>query len=193
MFFLTNASGNLVGPSGHLCEKGDLRCATDSFDGSAVGTGDLFLRSKWNFYDTDWANFAVSGVLTLPTGNADDFLGFHDPTFTPWLIASENLWPPLAASQSRLCLPQRARTSVRPNGSTGADVRASDWLTLAGDFLGYHDDKRDGVNDDVIQSAVGFKINPFGKVVIGGNFQFPLNRDGLRADVIYTGQIEYTF
>jgi len=67
------------------------------------------------------------------------------------------------------------------------------WLTLASDFLGFHDDKRDGINDDVLQSAVGFKINPIGDAVIGATFQFPLNRDGLRADVIYTGQIEYAF
>jgi hypothetical protein len=49
------------------------------------------------------------------------------------------------------------------------------------------------VNDDVLQSAVGFKVNPFGNLVIAGTFQFPLNRDGLRADVIYSGQAEYTF
>ena len=66
-------------------------------------------------------------------------------------------------------------------------------LTLSADFLGYHDDKRDGINDNVIQSAVGFKIHPFGGLVLTGSFQFPLNRDGLRADVIYTGQIEYNF
>src|SRR5690606_19695253 len=75
----------------------------------------------------------------------------------------------------------------------GADARTTSWLTLGADFLGYHDDKRDGSNDDVIQSALGARINPFGQFVFGAGFQFPLNRDGLRADVTYTGQIEYTF
>ena len=66
-------------------------------------------------------------------------------------------------------------------------------LTLNADFLGFHDDKRDGINDGVLQSAVGFKVNPIAQLVLTANFQFPLNRDGLRADVIYTGQVEYTF
>ena len=51
----------------------------------------------------------------------------------------------------------------------------------------------DGVNDDVIQSAVGFKVNPWGGLVLTASFQFPVNRDGIRADVIYTGQAEYNF
>ena len=51
--------------------------------------------------------------------------------------------------------------------NAGADERAFDWLTLAVDFLGYHDDKCDGINDDVFQSAVGVKVNPFDQAVCG--------------------------
>ncbi len=65
-------------------------CARDGFDVSAFGTGDIFLRGKWHFYDFAWADLATAAVLTIPTGNADDLLGFHDPTFTPWLIASRS-------------------------------------------------------------------------------------------------------
>ena len=39
----------------------------------------------------------------------------------------------------------------------------------------------------------GFKVNPIDQLVVAPVFQFPLNRHGLRADVIYTGQVEYTF
>ena len=188
--FLTNSMGALDAPSGHLCAPGDLRCATDGFSSSATGTGDLFLRSKWHFADTDYADLAVAGVLTLPTGNADDFLGFHDPTFTPWLIASktfDRVSPHLNIGYSF-----RSNQDVsQAEWVAGADVRAMRWLTLASDFLGFH--ATAGPHDDVIQSSVGFKVNPIGQLVIGGAFQFPVNRDGLRADVIYTGQIEYTF
>jgi hypothetical protein len=191
-FFLTNDMGELDSPSGQLCNKGDLRCATDGFDQSAFGTGDLFLRSKWHVADTAYAELAVAGVLTLPTGNADDYLGFHDPTFTPWLIASKTF----GRVSPHLNIGYAFRSSddvSQAEWIAGADVRTFKWLTLAAEFLGYHDDKRDGVNDDVLQSALGFKLNPFGEAVIAGNFQFPLNRDGLRADVIYTAQVEYTF
>jgi len=131
-------------------------------------------------------------VATLPTGNADDYLGFHDPTLTPWLIASKSFGrvsPHLNVGYSL----RTGKDVSQGQWIAGADVRATDWLTVAADFLGYHDDHRDGINDDVLQSAIGAKVNPWGQFVLGGTLQFPLNRDGIRADVIYTGQVEYTF
>ena len=74
----------------------------------------------------------------------------------------------------------------------GADVQAFTWLTLAGDFLGCHDEGG-GLNDNVVQSAISWRVNPIGQLVLGGAVQFPLNRDGLRADVLYTMQAEQTF
>jgi hypothetical protein len=131
-------------------------------------------------------------VLTIPTGNADDFLGFHNPTFTPWLVAS--------AAYGRIEPHFNLGYSFRGGDDdsqaqwiAGAGARLIDEVTIVGDFLGYHDDKRDGINDDVIQSALGLRINPIGDLVLTTMFQFPLNDDGLRADVIYTGQIECTF
>lgn len=194
-FLDTPNDHHLVAKSGTLCgfpQAPNAQCATDGFSETAFGTGDLFLRGKWHFYDTKYADLAAVGVLTLPTGNADDFLGFHDPTFTPWLIASKDFGRVSPHINLGYALRSGADVS-QAEFVTGADIRAAKWLTLAGDILGYFDDKRDGINDNVLQSAVGFKVNPFGKFVIGGNFQFPLNREGLRADVIYTGQVEYTY
>jgi len=200
MNFFLEKNNVLVASSGKICgynpnipnQQLDVRCATDRFDSSVLGTGDVFLRGKWHFYDTQYADFAVAGVLTIPTGNADNFLGFNDFTFTPWLIASKDF----GRVSPHINLGYAFRSGVDVSQAewiAGADVRATRWLTLSSDFLGYHDDKRDGINDDIFQSAVGFKVNPFDKVVIGGEFQFPLNRDGIRADVIYSGQIEYTY
>jgi hypothetical protein len=172
---------------GDICSL-PFRCAADSFDESAFGTGDLFLRGKWHVADLRYVDLAVAGVLTLPTGNADDFLGFHDPTFTPWLIASKGF--------GRVAPHLNIGYSIRSDEDVsqlqwiaGADVLTTTWLTLFSDFLGYYDD----VNHNVVQSAVGFKANPIGGLVLSVGFQFPVNRDGLRADVIYTGQIEYNF
>ncbi len=190
--FLLDEAGHLSGPGGHLCAPGSRRCATDSFDDSAVGTGDVFLRGKWHLADTRYADLALAGVFTAPTGNADNFLGFNDPTFTPWIIASKSLGR--LSPHLNIGYAFRSGKDVsQAQWIAGTDLLAAKWLTLNTDFLGYHDDKRDGINDDVLQSAVGFKINPFGRFVLAGTFQFPLNRDGLRADVIYTGQVEYTF
>ena len=93
-FFALNAQGQLDSPSGQLCAGALLpKCASDGFSESVWGTGDLFLRGKWHFYDTPYADLATVGTLTLPTGNASDFLGFYDPTFTPGLIASKSFGP----------------------------------------------------------------------------------------------------
>jgi hypothetical protein len=174
------------------CDPEDRLCAADSFDESAFGTGDVYLRSKWRFASLSWADLAVSGTLTIPTGNADDFLGFHHATFTPLFIASKDF----ERFSPHLNLGYAFRDGDDVSQAiwiAGSDMRVIDRVILAADFLGFHDDNRDGINDDVLQSAVGLKVNPIGSLVLSTSFQFPLNRDGLRADVIYTGQVEWTF
>jgi hypothetical protein len=191
-FFIESQPGVVFGETGTSVCSTDFRCARDAFDETAFGTGDLYLRGKWHLGDTAWVDLATAGVLTLPTGNADDFLGFHDPTFTPWFIASKDFGP--VSPHLNLGYSIRSGKDVsQARWVAGADVLAARWLTVGTDFLGFHDDKRDGINDDVVQSAIEFKLNPFGKTVIGGGFQFPVNRQGVRADVIYTLQIESTF
>ncbi|MBI3783236.1 MAG: hypothetical protein HY270_07530 [Deltaproteobacteria bacterium] len=190
-YFTFSQKGLVVGGSGPICSH-DFRCSHDEFDSTKFGTGDIFLRSKWHFMDTEYADLAMAGVLSIPTGNADDFLGFHDPTFTPWFIASKNF----GRFSPHLNLGYALRSGKDVSQAqwiAGGDLFAFKWLTLTADFLGFHDDKRDGINDDVLQSAVGFKLNPFDQWVIAGTFQFPLNNDGLRSNVIYSAQIEYAF
>lgn len=191
VYFAADQPGVITDGSVPGCELPFI-CAEDGFDDSAFGTGDLFLRLKWQFAETAWADLATAGILTLPTGNADDFLGYHDVTFTPWLILSKRFgW---LAPHLNLGYAIRSGKDVsQAEWIAGTDLLAAEWLTLFADFLGYHDDKRDGVNDDILQSALGFKVNPFGDFVLGTSFQLPLNRQGLRADVIYSTQIEYTF
>lgn len=188
-FFSGLQPGLVVGASGP-CSVG-FTCARDGFNDSATGTGDLWLRGKWHLYDAAVADLALAGVLTLPTGNADELLGFHDPTFTPWLIASKTFGR--VAPHLNVGYAFRSSEDVsQAQWIAGADVQALTWLTVAGDFLGYHG-TGDGNHDNVVQAALSFKVNPIAELVLGGAVQFPVNRDGLRADVIYTVQIEQTF
>jgi hypothetical protein len=187
--FSFDQPGVITTGKGPICGQ-EFRCAKATFNESATGTGDLFLRAKWHVVDTWLADIALAEILTLPTGNADELLGFHDPTFTPWFIASKNIGR--VSPHVNLGYSFRSGQDVsQAQWIVGADVLTTRWLTLSGDFLGYHDDKRDGINDNVVQSAVGFKLNPWGGLVLNASFQFPLNTDGIRADVIYTGQVEY--
>ena len=176
----------------HPCDPEDRLCTADAFDDEAFGTGDVYLRSKWRFATTRWADWAVSGTLTIQTGNADDFLGFHHATFTPFLIVSKDF--PRLSPHLNLGYALRDGDDVsQAIWIAGTDVRLIERVIVAVDFLGFHDDKRDGVNDDVVQSALGLKVNPWSSLVLSGNVQLPLNRDGLRADAIYTAQFEWTF
>ena len=178
-----------------FCEVGgakDQRCVTSSFDETRSGFGDVYLRGKWQFARPAIADLAASATVTIPTDGADDFLGFDEPTWTPRLIASRRF--------DALSLHANLGYSVRTGDDVGqlqwilgSEMRALEWMTLGADFLGGHEEDRDGISDDVVQVALGFKVNPFGQAVVAANVQLPLNRDGLRADAIYTVQVEQTF
>jgi len=47
--------------------------------------------------------------------------------------------------------------------------------------------------DDVVNGSFGFKISPARQTTIVLNTLFPLNRGGLRPNLVYTAGIEYTF
>jgi hypothetical protein len=47
--------------------------------------------------------------------------------------------------------------------------------------------------DDIVNGSFGFKLVPGKNVTIVLNSLFPLNRGGLRADLIYTAGVEYNF
>ena len=128
-------------------------------------------------------------MLTLPTGNADDFLGFHDPTFTPWLIVSKtfgrvsphvNVGYSIRSERGRQPVPVDRRRRPADHALADAGLRLPRLL-------------RPREPTTSCSRPVGFKVNPIGGLVVSVGFQFPVNRDGLRADVIYTGQVEYNF
>lgn len=189
-YFAINQPG--VQPVGSGLCQANFRCAEDGVDDSASGSGDIFLRVKWSFLSTTFVDLALAGTVTLPTGNADELLGFHDPTFTPLLVASK----PFGRVSPHL----NAGYSIRSGDDVGqvqwiagADVLAARPLTLYADFLGYHENPHAGGRDDVLQAAMGLKLNPIGRSIVSGSVQLPLNRDGLRADVIWTLALEQAF
>jgi hypothetical protein len=49
------------------------------------------------------------------------------------------------------------------------------------------------VGEDIFGVAAGLKVNPWSRLVLAGSALVRLNDDGLRADVIPSVSIEYTF
>ena len=164
---------------------------------STSGFGDVALFTKYKF-----AQFgpppavgagpngalAVAGTFRLPTGSEEELRGLGVGRAQVAFIGS--------AAFGRFSPHVNVGYAIRSDTDVsqfqwiaGADLLTTRWLTLVADFLGYYDH----INDNVVQSAIGFKANPIGGLVASVGFQFPVNRDGLRADVIYTGQLEYNF
>jgi hypothetical protein len=49
------------------------------------------------------------------------------------------------------------------------------------------------IRDDIVNGSFGFKVTPARNTTGVLNALFPLNRGGLRANLVYTAAIEYTF
>jgi len=169
--------------------------ATDGFDSTSFGPSDLYLRAKYRFYESEYVDAAGVLTVTLPTGGADDFRGFEDPTGTPLLVLSKNL--PFLSPHVNLGYAIRSSQDISQFvWGAGADLTLFPWLTGIVDFIGFNDTVRAsdlGPDQNIYQYSLGVKVNPWRDLIWAVNFQMPLNRDGLRADVIYTTQLQYTF
>ena len=102
-------------------------------------------------------------------------------------------------------------------GTVGFDQRLGDPVTLAADLVtelqvgdsklqlpglvSYDVPFRRTINptnipemrDDIVNGSFGFKLVPARKTTIVLNTLFPLNRGGLRPNIVYTAALEYTF
>lgn len=167
----------------------------DSFDQSSFGPGDLYLRAKYHLLKAKeyWVDVAGAATLTIPTGGADDFRGYNDPTGTPILIISKST--PFVSPHLNGGFALRSKEDgTQALWAAGADIRIAEWLTAVPDVLAFYDLNTNAANkNDIYQFSMGFKLNPWSQLVWAFNVQFPLNREGLRADVIYTTQFEYSF
>ena len=164
--------------------------------GEATGVGDILLRTKYNFLRNEgaWPDLAGLFQVKLPTGNPDDLLGTGYTNFLPMLVASKTY----GFFTPHLNIGYEVTTGPSSDNNLryifGFDARLHPRLTFATDFLGrwQPDGTVDGNN--TLDAAFGLKWNPIGSFLIGGYAQVPLNRnEGLRANVIWSVGLEYTF
>lgn len=163
---------------------------------SASGIGDVLLRTKYNFLrgDGKLPDMSVVGWVRLPTGNESDLLGTGETTVTLLYVASKAYdWftPHLnlgygvsSAGSSENTVPY----------VLGFDARLGPRATLAADFVGLWKPQGTGVSDNLLDFALGLKVNVVRNFLVGANVAVPVNKDdGLRANVIWTIGAEYTF
>ena len=176
--------------------------ATSKQEQDSFGFGDLILRSKARVLTSEFVDVAVRGDLTLPTGDEDDFRGYGDPGFGGTLILSKTFWIISPHANAGLYFRTDDPDMHTFRWAVGLDAPLLsqtigdplEFLTLTADVVGEHliRDEED-VGEDIVGIAGGLKLNPWRELVLSGSALARLNSDGLRADVIPSFSVEYTF
>jgi Putative MetA-pathway of phenol degradation len=172
---------------------------------SSVGVGDLLLRAKYVVWRGDPVDVAAGLGLSLPTGRADDFQGAGTTRVEPGLIASRvfGTWLELLANVGIALDAEHVGRSV-VQWAIGGTVMPVEQVAVPIVFLG-----RDELGapaepipnpfffqierSDIFDASIGIRWRFAQTAVLSANALVPLNREGLRADVIPTVEMEYTF
>ncbi len=185
--------------------------------GSAAGLGDVALRLKLNMRQTPDASFAVLLDGRFPTGSKEDLLGAGRFAGRALIILNSRMGDFSPHLNAGYLHPAGNEQNDAVLGTVGFDHRMSDLFTLAADLvteLQVGDSKLPlpgivtyeapfrrtlnptnipAIRDDVVSGSFGFKMTPARNTTIVLNTLFPLNRGGLRPNLVYTAGIEYTF
>ncbi|HEX2722140.1 MAG TPA: hypothetical protein VHM24_04435, partial [Gemmatimonadaceae bacterium] len=191
--------------------------ASRQTEGSATGLGDVAMRLKANMRDTPKNSIAFLLDARFPTGSKKDLLGAGSFSSRTLVVLGSRFgdFSPHANVGYLFRAAKEQNDAVL--GTVGFDHRLSGGVTLAADLVSelqvgdshlklpatvsYESPFRRSlvptqipdVRDDIVNGSFGFKLIPKRNITLVLNTLFPLNRGGLRADLIYTGGIEYNF
>ena len=157
------------------------------------GLGDITARVKANLYESKWIDAGVRGDVILPTGDEEDFMGFGDPAFQLTAIFSKSMKWVSPHANGGILLRINEKYGHAARWSAGADINVHERAALGFDFVGEHNLDHDGLGDNILGVSGGAKVNVWRRLVLTGTVLFRLNDEGLRADWIPSGTIEYTF
>jgi len=185
--------------------------------GSASGLGDIALRVKVSLHNAPAASFGFLLDGRFPTGSEEDLLGSGKFAGRGLAIFDSRIgdFSPHINVGYLYHAGQQQNDAVL--GTVGFDHRMSDVVTLAADLVSelqvgdsrlhlppvvnYESPFRRTVNptnipdvrDDIVNGSFGFKFTPLAKTTIVLNSLFPLNRGGMRPNLLYTFGFEYLF
>ena len=191
--------------------------ATRSVEGSATGLGDVAVRMKANLRHTEQTSVALLADARFPTGSEDDLLGSGH--FSGRLLAVMSARHGSFSPHVNLGYLYRGggtRTDA-VTATLGFDHLMSSWATVAVDLvsqLQVGDSKLEvpgtilieepfqrsiqtstipDRRDDIVDGSFGFKFTTGPSTTIVLNTLWPLNRGGLRSNVLWTIGAEYNF
>lgn len=190
---------------------------TRSTSGSSTGVGDVALRLKASFGEIRNAAIAILADARFPTGSEEDLLGSGEFSARGLAVFTSRFgaFSP-HANLGYLYRDSETRTDAIL-ATVGFDHLLGERVTLAADLvteLQVGDPKLrlpplvefeepfartvrptsiPDIRDDLVNGSFGFKFVPSSGFSILVNALFPLNKGGLRPDIVYTGGVEYSF
>jgi hypothetical protein len=194
--------------------------ANRTVDGSAFGLGDVTVRMKFGVHEAANSGLALLGEARFATGNPDDLLGAGGFTARGLAIMSGRInafSPHLNLGYRYHARGSRGTWNDAVLVTGGFDDLLSERITLAADVVSelqvgrsrlqlpgpvtydapYHrvidpttiPDRR----DDLVSGSFGGKFSIPGGFTAVANALLPLNKGGMRPDIIYTTGLELDF
>jgi hypothetical protein len=191
--------------------------ATRFVEGSATGLGDVAVRLKVNLHNGDGANLALLADGRFPTGSEEDLLG--SGSFSGRLVAVVSARYDAFSPHANVGYLRRSGSLQNDAvvATAGFDHLLAPWVTLAADIIGQlqvgnsklvvpgpveierpfrrtiQTSEIPTTRDDLINGSFGFKFTPGRGPAIVTNALVPLNRGGLRYNVLWSLGAEYNF
>jgi len=206
-FMLRDCSPTLPADDPNACQPNEIRPTTGNRQAYArsTGFGDLLLRAKYVVLREQPVDLAAALGVSFPSGDQDDFHGTGEYRVQPGLIVSRVVaerFQPLLNVGVDLNTGDVGRSVLR--WAVGSTATVAGPLTAAVVFLGRNEfsAQADKITtpfffqierNDIYDASVGLRWLFAESGVISANVIVPLNRDGLRADVIPTVEVEYAF
>jgi len=191
--------------------------ASRSVRGSATGIGDVDARVKANLRRGDPLSVGVLADVRFPTGSESDLLGSGSFAARGLAILSSRFGNFSPHANVGYLYRGGAFETDAVLGTLGFDHLMAPWATLAVDLVSQLQvgdsplrvpdpvviqapyvrtirptsipDRR----DDLVDGSIGAKLTAANGLTVVGNAEWPLNRGGLRPDVIWTFGLEYNF
>jgi hypothetical protein len=191
--------------------------ATQAVTGHATGLGDVAARLKFNVSQSERTAFSLLVDARFATGSTEDLLGAGYYTARGLAIVSARFGAFTPHANVGYVARGGPLRSDAVLATVGFDHLMAPWATFSVDLLsefqvGANKLKLPGVvtydapfkrtvqpttipdiRDDLINGSVGAKFRTFGDLTAVTNVIVPLNRAGLRPNVLYTFGLEYGF
>ena len=186
-------------------------------EGSATGLGDVAVRVKVNARDREPVAIAFLGDARFPTGSEDDLLGSGSFAARGLGIISAQFGQFSPHANVGYLYRGGSMTNDAVLANIGFDNLLAPWATLAADLISelqvgtsklqvpgtvtydapFHRTVQPtdipNMRDDIVDASLGVKLTMATGLTVIANGEWPLNRGGLRPNVIWTAGLEYNF